>query len=119
MRDRTSCHPFQGLRSRRTGQPGDPAAQAPSTRQQTWTVEQIRGLGMTTDLETAASIIGIGRTPAYTLARDNQFPIRLLRLGRRVLVPTADLLTYLGEQSSDTPNNEPHGLGPPPTSQHR
>ena len=61
-----------------------------------WTLDEVRRLGMTTDLETAAHIIGIGRTLAYDLARTGDFPIRLLRLGRRVFVPVADLLTYLG-----------------------
>jgi hypothetical protein len=51
---------------------------------------------MTTDLSTAAAVIGIGRTLAYDLARTGDFPIRTLRLGRRVVVPVADLLTYLG-----------------------
>ncbi len=50
---------------------------------------------MTTDLETAAEIIGIGRTLAYELARDGAFPVRLIRLGRRVLVPTSDILALL------------------------
>ena len=40
----------------------------------TWTVDDVRGLGMTTDLETAAEIIGIGRTLAYELARDERVP---------------------------------------------
>lgn len=62
---------------------------------QTWTPEAVRALGMTTDIETAAAILGIGRTLAFELAKKDQFPVRLLRLGRRVLVPVADLLRYL------------------------
>jgi hypothetical protein len=62
-----------------------------------WTPEAIRGLGMTTDLETAAAIVGIGRTLAYQLARDDEFPVRLIRIRRRVLVPTKALLDYLNE----------------------
>lgn len=69
----------------------------PPARRRTWTPEQVRALGMTTDLETAASVLGIGRTLAYDLARTGDFPVRLLRLGRRVLVPVASLLEYLGE----------------------
>lgn len=63
-----------------------------------WTVETVRQLGMTTDLETAASVIGIGRTLAYDLVRTGSFPIRLLRLGRRVVVPVPDLLKFLGAE---------------------
>ena len=65
--------------------------------EQIWTPEAVRRLGMTTDIETAASILGIGRTLAYELVKNDQFPVRLLRLGRRVLVPLGDLLAYLGD----------------------
>jgi predicted DNA-binding transcriptional regulator AlpA len=57
---------------------------------------------MTTDLETAAEVIGIGRTLAYDLAQRGAFPVRLLRLGRRVLVPVPDLLAYLGAPPVET-----------------
>jgi hypothetical protein len=62
-----------------------------------WTPEAVRRLGMTTDLETAASVLGIGRTLAFDLVKRDEFPVRLLRLGRRVLIPVGDLLKYLGE----------------------
>ena len=74
----------------------EPSPTAPTTGRRAWTPEQVRQLGMTTDLETAADVIGIGRTLAYELAKTGEFPIRLLRLGRRVVVPTADLLRFLG-----------------------
>jgi hypothetical protein len=61
-----------------------------------WTPEAVQQLGMTTDVETAAAILGIGRTLAFELARTGQFPVRLLRMGRRIVVPVADLLAYLG-----------------------
>lgn len=69
---------------------------APAGRRRVWTADDVHALGMTTDLETAAEIIGIGRTLAYDLAKNDAFPVRLLRLGRRVVVPTADLTKLLG-----------------------
>jgi hypothetical protein len=66
-----------------------------------WTLEEVRRLGMTTDVETAASILGIGRTLAYELVKQEQFPVRLLRLGRRVLVPVGDLLRCLGHDPGE------------------
>jgi hypothetical protein len=51
---------------------------------------------MTTDLATAGAIIGIGRTLTFQLAGAGEFPVRVLRLGRRAVVPTQDLLKYLG-----------------------
>jgi hypothetical protein len=52
-----------------------------------WTLEAVRRLGLTTDVETAGAILGIGRTKAYELAKTNQFPVPLIRAGRRYLFP--------------------------------
>ncbi|MGC4868109.1 helix-turn-helix domain-containing protein [Micromonospora sp. DT53] len=62
---------------------------------QVWTVDAVRDLGVTTDVETAAAILGIGRTMAYELAKTNRFPVRLLRIGRRYLVPVPAILKLL------------------------
>jgi predicted DNA-binding transcriptional regulator AlpA len=61
-----------------------------------WTIEAVRGLGATTDVETAGAILGIGRTKAYELAKNGQFPTRVLRIGRRYLVPIPAILALLG-----------------------
>ncbi len=61
----------------------------------TWTAEQLRALGVRTDLVTAASVLGIGRTAAYELARARRFPAPVLRLGNRYVVPVAGLLKVL------------------------
>ena len=47
-----------------------------------WTAAAVRQLGMTTDVETAAAILGIGRTKAYELAKSGEFPVKVLRIGR-------------------------------------
>ncbi|GAA0812162.1 helix-turn-helix domain-containing protein [Spirilliplanes yamanashiensis] len=65
-------------------------------RRDVWTVDAVRALGMTTDIETAALILGIGRTLAYDLVRTGSFPVRLIRLRRRILVPVPELLRFLG-----------------------
>lgn len=65
------------------------------TVRRVWTKESVLALGMTTDVETAAEIIGIGRSLAYELIAAEDFPIELLRLGRRVLVPVHSILQYL------------------------
>ena len=61
-----------------------------------WTPEAVRQLGLTTDVATAGAILGIGRSKAYQLAKNGEFPITILRVGRRYLVPTNALLTLLG-----------------------
>jgi hypothetical protein len=48
-----------------------------------WTPEAIRQLGVTTDVATAGAILGIGRSKAYELATDGEFPVAILRIGRR------------------------------------
>jgi hypothetical protein len=45
------------------------------------------------------AILGIGRTKAYELARDGAFPVTVIRVGRRYLVPVAPLLALLGTPS--------------------
>jgi hypothetical protein len=67
-----------------------------SKAQQAWTIESVRQLGVTVDVETAGAVLGIGRTSAYRLVRCGEFPVRVLRIGRRYLVPTAELLALLG-----------------------
>ena len=61
-----------------------------------WTIEAIRGLGATIDVETAGAILGIGRSKSYELAKADEFPVRILRIGRRYLVPTPAILELLG-----------------------
>lgn len=61
-----------------------------------WTVERVRGLGVMTNVETAAQILGIGRTVAYRLAKDGDFPVPVLRIGHSYRVPVPRLLELLG-----------------------
>jgi hypothetical protein len=46
-------------------------------------------------LLTAAAAIGIGRTRAYELAKNNEFPIPVQRVGTTYRVPVTELLRYL------------------------
>jgi hypothetical protein len=55
-------------------------------------------LGLTTTVDTAASILRISRTKAYALAKDGDVPVRLVRTGRRNLVPIPPLLDLLTGQ---------------------
>lgn len=58
---------------------GPPAPHPPPTTKQTLTVEE------------AASMLGIGRTLAYELIRQNRFPVAVVQLGARYLIPRAPL----------------------------
>lgn len=60
------------------------------------TFDQLYTLPTVVDLMTAARALGIGRTKAYQLAHDGQFPCRIIRVGTSYHVPTAELLKVLG-----------------------
>ena len=47
-------------------------------------------------VEEAADALQIGRTAAYEAVRHGELPS--LRLGRRILIPTAPLLRLLGQE---------------------
>lgn len=60
-----------------------------------WTVQAVRDLGVTTDVETAGAVRGVGRSKAYELAKIGEFPVRAVRIGRRYVVPVAAILQLL------------------------
>jgi excisionase family DNA binding protein len=47
------------------------------------------------DLVQAAALLGVGRTTAYRLVHDGQWPTPVLRLGRLIKIPTQPLLDLL------------------------
>jgi hypothetical protein len=58
-------------------------------------VADLDSLPPTVNIETAAKIIGIGRTLAYELVKDGKFPCRVLHIQGRYIVPTAGLIRLL------------------------
>jgi len=60
------------------------------------TCDEILALPTMIDLTAACAALGIGRTAGYTHARNGTFPCRVIRVGRRYRVPTADLHVILG-----------------------
>ncbi|HET8660367.1 MAG TPA: DNA-binding protein [Micromonosporaceae bacterium] len=71
-----------------------------------WTEDRIRALGAITDLPTAASIFGLSRTAAYDLARQDDFPVPVIRVGARYRVAVAAILAVL-HLAPDPPPNQP------------
>ncbi len=61
-----------------------------------WSEAEVRALGVTTDLVTAGSVLGIGRNAAYALNAEGRFPVPVLSLGSVYRVPVAGLLEVLG-----------------------
>lgn len=60
------------------------------------TAEEVLALPPTVDVVTACAALGFGRTLGYELVRRGEFPCRVLKVGRRYLIPTADLRAVLG-----------------------
>ncbi len=49
-----------------------------------------------------ARALGLGRTKAYELAKRDQFPCRILRIGSAYRIPTTELLRYLGVEQAQS-----------------
>lgn len=75
-------------------------------------VDEVRALPASTDLETGGRCFGLGRTKTYELARSGEFPIPVLRLGSQWRVMRADILAALGisEESADRVGASPTDL---------
>ncbi|GAB3946715.1 helix-turn-helix domain-containing protein [Micromonospora vulcania] len=72
--------------------PHDPLSGDPTP---IWTAKRIRGLGPSTDLATAASVLDMSRSTAYKLIRRDAFPVPHFRVGTHYRIPTAPLLAAL------------------------
>ena len=71
------------------------ASRAPHDHGAVWTEQRIRALGAVTDLPTAGAIFGLGRAMAYELAKNDDFPVPVIRVGTRYRVPVAPILAAL------------------------
>jgi hypothetical protein len=76
------------------------------------TISQLRSGPPTVSLLTAAAAIGIGRTKAYELAKRDEFPVAVRRVGATYRVPVAELLRFLHasettDQASLPPRESP------------
>lgn len=57
---------------------------------------ELLALPSAVDLTTAGRAFGVGRTKAFELARAGEFPVKVLRVGRKFRVPKAAILEALG-----------------------
>lgn len=73
-----------------------------SGRSLSMTESELDSLPVSVDLATAARALGLGRTKAHELARADEFPIPVHRLGRRYRVVRADLYAFLGHTTAKT-----------------
>lgn len=61
-----------------------------------WTPEAVRELGVRTTVPIAGEILaGLSETQAYELAKRGDFPVPVMKVGRRLVVPVAPILRFL------------------------
>ncbi|MER7363606.1 hypothetical protein [Nonomuraea wenchangensis] len=58
--------------------------------------EEIRALPVGVPLVAAGRALLMGRTKSHALARAGQFPVKVLQVGNRYIVPKIELLRYFG-----------------------
>jgi predicted DNA-binding transcriptional regulator AlpA len=61
-------------------------------------VRVLQAAGPTVSITQAAQVLGISRAHAYALAKRDALGVRVLRLGSRWVVPTAELQRLLGAE---------------------
>jgi hypothetical protein len=59
-------------------------------------MDELLALPVSVDLVTAGRAFGLGRTKAFELAKQGEFPCKVLTVGVRYRVPRSDLLAALG-----------------------
>lgn len=73
----------------------------PSARRSASALDPEARLPAVLNLVQAAALLGLGRTTAYRLVHDKQWPTPILRLGRLIKVPTQPLLDLLAGTNRD------------------
>ncbi|MEW2634300.1 hypothetical protein AB0903_22325 [Streptomyces sp. NPDC048389] len=72
------------------------AASDPSREARGLTGDELLALPAVIDLDTSNRALMIGRSTGYGLAKQGEYPVKVLRLGNAYRVVTADLLRLLG-----------------------
>jgi hypothetical protein len=62
---------------------------------------ELLALPVSVDIVTAGRAFGLGRTKSHELARADEFPCRVIRVGERYRVPRTELLRALGINLAD------------------
>lgn len=61
-----------------------------------WTRQDVEAQGPTTEVPMLAAILGVDKDTVYDSIRRGDWTMtRVLRLGRRIKIPTVDIVTYL------------------------
>jgi excisionase family DNA binding protein len=63
-------------------------------------LDEIRAWPAAVDVEDGCAALGISRAHGYKAVQDGEFPARVIKVGRRYRVVTADLVALLEPQGS-------------------
>lgn len=63
----------------------------------------------TITIPVAAELLGISASSAYAAVRDGKFPVKVIQIGGRYVIPTKPLLELIGLDSLPT-NDEPKAV---------
>lgn len=66
----------------------------------TLTGDEIRRLPPAITVVQAATLLGIGRSNAYHAVKTQTWPTRVVRIGRCIRIPTAEVLRLLGIETN-------------------
>jgi hypothetical protein len=70
------------------------------------TDDDLRRLPPLLTVPLAGRVLGIGRTVAYQLVRQGEWPTPVIRVGGQIRIPRAPLLTLIGVSTDATPPPE-------------
>jgi hypothetical protein len=70
-------------------------------------MDELLSLPVSVDLTTAGRAFGLGRTKAFELARQERFPVRVLRVGQKYRVPRSAIFEALGIDPAAVVTREP------------
>jgi hypothetical protein len=66
----------------------------------TLAADEIRRLPPVLTVVQAAALLGIGRSNAYHAVKTDSWPTRVVRVGKCIRIPTAEVLRLLGIETS-------------------
>lgn len=66
------------------------------------TLDEIRAWPATVDVVKAGRAFGLGRNGSYEAARAGLLPVRVIKIGHRLRVVTAELVALLAAEVTDT-----------------
>ncbi|MDW4911491.1 hypothetical protein RB628_40975 [Streptomyces sp. ADMS] len=82
-------------------------ASASSREARGLTSDELLAFPAVIDLDTANRALMIGRSTGYGLAKQGEYPVKVLRLGNAYRVVTADLLKLLGLERRQSGDGKP------------